>query len=242
VGYGVHNLFVFDNLYSYVYFFAILALIDSQVGRPIKRLEEVDEMSENNGLTYALPVAAVVLCAVVWFVNVPGMRVATSLITALSPAQAGIGANIATFQDVAARPAFAAQEVREQLVSFGASVIQSSQATETEKQQAFTLAVTEMQSRCHVPLDTREHLQLPYIYCLGVLVSRAALSSRLRSGRYGFRRAYSSRVMLKARTAFTTAYSLNPRVKSLAEYAAAGNIAREIRSADSVLLEAYGDC
>jgi O-antigen ligase/Flp pilus assembly protein TadD len=251
VGYGVHNLFVFDNLYSYVYFFAILALIDSQVGRPIKRLEEVDEMSENNGLTYALPVAAVVLCAVVWFVNVPGMRVATSLITALSPAQAGIGANIATFQDVAARPAFAAQEVREQLVSFGASVIQSSQATETEKQQAFTLAVTEMQKQVTTyPLDTREHLQLSYIYRSGGDVAnalksvRAALELSPKKQEIWIQAGileWESGNAEGARTAFTTAYSLNPRVKSLAEYAAAGNIAAgDPRAADSVLLEAYG--
>ncbi len=33
-GYAVHDMFVFDNLYSYVYLFAILALIDSQVARP----------------------------------------------------------------------------------------------------------------------------------------------------------------------------------------------------------------
>src|SRR3989338_6604814 len=38
VGYAVHNLFVFDNLYSYIYFFAILALVDSQVTRPIEKI------------------------------------------------------------------------------------------------------------------------------------------------------------------------------------------------------------
>ncbi len=408
VGYGVHNVFVFDNLYSYVYFFAILALIDSQVGRPIKRLEEAGEMSENNGLTYALPVAAVTLCVVVWFVNITGMQAATQLITALSPQmsvqvyeraaadfwpnepeprialaaayyatgrpsdavaqlqaaeklvsadasgnalkaqsgvlisevtsigngvgipehveyfeqaiqsvkkkskelrpsavaqlmtveqsmkaaspdtvaplqtqasnlQSGIAIldalsgeaadalireirnsrvkgllrNLDDFNSLVMSSPFAMQEVREQLVSFASSVVQSSQATEMEKQQAFTLAVTEMQKQVDkYPLDTREHLQLSYIYRSGGDVASAlkevqaalALSPKkqeiwIQAGILEWELGNAK----GAQTAFTTAYSLNPVVKSLADYAAAGNIAAgDPRAADAVLLEAYG--
>src|ERR1019366_9125293 len=83
VGYAVHNLFVFDNLYSYIYFFALLALIDSQVSRPIEPLENTPELSSADGLVVALPIAAVTLFALIWFVNVPGMQTASKLITAL---------------------------------------------------------------------------------------------------------------------------------------------------------------
>ncbi|HQT83130.1 MAG TPA: O-antigen ligase family protein, partial [Candidatus Paceibacterota bacterium] len=168
VGYAVHNLFVFDNLYSYVYFFAILALIDSQVARPVKRIEEVPEIGATDGLTYALPIAAVVAIGLIWTVNLPGMRVASELIVALSPSPSGIDGNIATFQDLAAHPSFAAQEVREQLVSFAASVAQSQSATTAQKQQALTLAVTEMQKQVAAyPEDAREFLELSYAYRAG---------------------------------------------------------------------------
>ena len=44
-GYAIHNFFVFDNLYSYIYFFALLALIDSQVSRPIEKFEKAPALS-----------------------------------------------------------------------------------------------------------------------------------------------------------------------------------------------------
>ena len=96
VGYAVHNLFVFDNLYSYVYFFALLALIDSQVSRPIAWFEKAPVLSNAEGTTYALPIVTVTLFASLWFVNVSGMQVATKLITALSPS-ASLTSNIAVF-------------------------------------------------------------------------------------------------------------------------------------------------
>ncbi|MDP2650403.1 MAG: O-antigen ligase family protein, partial [bacterium] len=141
VGYTVHNLFVFDNLYSYIYFFAILAFIDSQVSRPIERLERAPELSAANGITYAFPIAAVAAVALIWLVNVPGMQTAAKLITAMTPSSNGIAANIAVFEDLAAHPSFAAQEVREQIVSFASGVSQSQSATNDEKQQAVSLAV-----------------------------------------------------------------------------------------------------
>ncbi|MHB8914169.1 MAG: O-antigen ligase family protein, partial [Minisyncoccota bacterium] len=136
VGYAIHNLFVFDNLYSYVYFFAILALIDSQVARPIKQLEDLSVLDEKDGMAYALPIATAAACALIWTVNIPGMQVATKLITALSPSSAGVSGNLAAFEDLAAHPSFAAQEVREQMVTFASSVMQSSTATDVQKQQA----------------------------------------------------------------------------------------------------------
>src|SRR6185437_10279957 len=73
-GYACHNLFVFDNLYSYVYFFAILALIDSQVARPIKYFEQMGEADEASAGVIALPVAGIVALALIGFVNYPGIH------------------------------------------------------------------------------------------------------------------------------------------------------------------------
>ena len=251
-GYAVHNLFVFDNLYSYIYFFAILALIDSQVARPIEQLEQAPELDAADSLSYALPIATAAALVLIWTVNVPGMQTATKLIHALTPSQAGIGANIAAFEDVAAHPAFAAQEVREQLISFAASVVQSSSATQEEKLRAATLAVNEMQKQvASYPLDAREHLQLSYIYrAVGdganalkeIQTVTSSLSPKkeqawIEQGAL----AWNMGDVKGAQTAFTTAYELGPQFKELAAYAAAGTVAAgDSATAKKILLAAYG--
>jgi len=250
-GYAVHNFFVFDNLYSYVYFFAILALVDSQVGRPFRRLEEIPELSEAAGTAYALPIAAAVALAVIWTVNVSGMRVAANLITAISPSSAGIETNIAAFDTLAARPAFAGQEVREQLISFASSVARSSGATNEQKQHIVSLAITEMQKQVDAyPLDARGRLQLAYAYrtagddenALKEVQAAAALSPKkeqilIQEGAA----AWDLGDVQAAREAFSAAYALGPQFPDLAAYAAVGNIvAGDIQSADEILRAAYG--
>src|SRR3989338_6691341 len=165
VGYAVHNFFVFDNLYSYIYFFAILALIDSQVSRPIEKFETAPELSAEDGTTYALPIATIAVFASIWFVNISGMQTATKLITAMTPSAAGLDANVASFEELAAHPTFAMQEVREQMVAFASAVVQSPSATNEQKQRAVSLAIGEMQKQVAAyPLDERGHLQLSYAY------------------------------------------------------------------------------
>ncbi len=251
VGYAIHNTFVFDNLYSYIYFFAILALIDSQASRPIERFERAPELNGADSMITVLPVAFVVAFALIWYVNVPGMQVARKLITAISPSSAGVSANIQAFQELSARPAFAAQEIREQLVSFAGSALRSSQVTNEQKQQIATLAMTEMQKQVdRYPQDARGHLQLSYLYrAIGDGASAlthtklaGALSSKkeeilIQAGTIQWDRGD----MKAAQADFNAAYALGPKFKVLAEYAAAGNIAAGDRAAaDKILIESYG--
>jgi O-antigen ligase/Flp pilus assembly protein TadD len=250
-GYAVHNFFVFDNLYSYVYFFAILALIDSQVGRPIERFENAPELDTALGTTYALPIAAVVAFALIWYVNISGMQASTKLITALSPSSAGIGANIAVFEELAAHPSFAAQEIREQLVSFAASVAQSPQATNIQKQQIVSLAASEMQKQIAAyPLDARGHLQLSYIYraagdgASALEEIKAAIN--LSPQKEGFwieagAAEWDMGDVVAAQKSFHTAYELGRQFSDLAVYAAAGDIAAgDSAAAHKLLLDTFG--
>lgn len=251
VGYGIHNLFVFDNLSSYVYFFAILALIDSQVARPIARLECAPELTKEHGMTTVLPVAIVLTVALVWYVNVPGIKAATKLITAITPSSAGIDTNIVEFEELTAHPAFAVQEIREQLISFAASAVQSSQVTNEQKQRIVSLAITEMQKQIKAyPLDARERLQLAYIYrvigdganALEQIEVAKELSPRkeailIEAGIVEWDRGN----VEAARGNFNAAYQLGLEFPALAEYAAAGNIAvGDIATADSILQDAFG--
>lgn len=251
VGYAIHNLFVFDNLYSYIYFFAVLALIDSQVARPVKRSEDLPVLSQEEGVTYALPIGVAVALVLVWTVNVSGMQVASRLIVALSPSSSGVAGNIATFQNLVAHPSFAGQEIREQLVSFSSSVARSQGVSDADKQQVVSLAIAEMQKQVtEYPLDAREHLQLSYAYrvigdstnAFKAIQSALALSPKkeqmwIEAGAI----AWDMGDAKGAQTAFDTAYALGPQFTELASYAAAGDIgAGDLKKADSVLLAAYG--
>ena len=250
-GYAVHNLFVFDNLYSYVYFFAILSLIDSQVARPFERLEHTPELESADGVTYALPIASIAIVVLVWAVNIPGMQVASKLITALSSSPEGVSKNIAVFEDLAAHPSFAAQEIREQLVSFAGSIVQNPQVTNEMKSQVASLAISEMQKQVTAyPLDTREHLQLSYAYrVIGDSVNalkETQEAAKLSPGKEAVwiemgATAWDQGNTTLAQQAFHKAYELAPQFTELAAYAAAGDIAAgDIQSADKVLLDAYG--
>ena len=252
VGYAVHNLFVFDNLYSYIYFFAILALIDSQVARPIERLERAPLLSAEDGITFALPVAAVAAFVLIWFVNISGMQTATKLITAMSPFTEGIKGNIKAFEDLAAHPAFAAQEIREQTVSFAANVMQSKSATDTEKRQIASFAIIEMQKQVEAyPLDAREHVQLSYAYrTIGdsknaLQEIRTAITLSPNKEEFWIQAGaleWELGDMKSAQKDFNTAYTLGGKLfPVLAVYAAAGNIgAGDTPAANKLLTDAYG--
>lgn len=251
VGYACHNLFVFDNLYSYIYFFAVLALIDSQIARPFKKLEQAPVLEGGDGITYALPIAAVAAIALIWTINVPGMGVASGLITALSPSAAGIEGNITAFEDLAVHPAFATQEIREQIVSFAASVAQSSQVTNAEKQRIVSLAITEMQKQITAyPLDAREFLELSYAYRTGgdsadsLKAIQAALALSPKKEEIWIQAGateWDVGDMKAAQADFNTAYALGKQFPNLALYAAAGNIAAgDQTAANKILLDTYG--
>lgn len=250
-GYACHNFFVFDNLYSYIYFFAILALIDSQVARPIEKFENAPEISQHAGTTYVLPITFVVALMVMWFVNVPGMRVATNLIQALSNTPGGVEENIALLEELVARPSFAAQEIREQLVSFAARALQNSQVNEEQRQRIASLAVEEMRKQVtSYPRDARAHMQLSYIYRVAgaseLALKEVETAISLSPEKEGFwieagSINWDSGRFKEARANFSKAYELGPQFPELALYAAAGAIATgDLASADALLLDTYG--
>lgn len=250
VGYAVHNIFVFDNLYSYIYFFAILALIDSQVARPIESVERAPVIGAEEGVIYALPIATVLTVTLIYTVNVPGMTVASSLITALSPSPMGIEKNIATFRALEENPSFAKQEVREQLVSFAGVVAQSQSVSNDVKAQAVSLALTGMKKQVEAyPLDARGRLQLANAYRLvgenTLALQEIKMAQTLSPQKEQIlidqgTMQWNQGDVVSARDSFAKAYSLGKQFSDLAAYAAAGNIAvGDIPSADAILLEAY---
>ncbi len=250
-GYACHNLFVFDNLYSYIYFFAILALIDSQVARPFSKLESLPELSAEGGMTYALPIAGVAAVGLFWFVNLPGMSASTELINAISPNAAGAQGQLTVFEDLVRHPAFAAQEIREQLVSFAVNVSQDSQTPDQVKQAATQLAISEMQKQVAAyPNDARERLELAYAF-QAAGDAKDALTQILEAGKLSPKKEtiwlqaglveWDVNDAQSAAQYFAKAYALGPQFTDLAAYAAAGDYALgDAKDGDALLNSAYG--
>lgn len=248
-GYAVHNVFVFDNLYSYIYFFSILALIDSQVARPIERLEKAPALSPIGGVTYALPIAAVVTIGVIWWVNITGMQTASKLIVAMTtgdPSQ-----SLTVFEELVARPNFALQEIREQIVSLALAVIQNPSTTNEQKQRAALLAISELEKQVTAyPSDAREHFQLSYAYRAAGAIPEALreieIALSLSPKKESFLTEQGALLwelgdVKGAQTAFTNAYTLGPQFSDLALYAAAGNFAAgDTAVGDKILNEVFG--
>ncbi len=249
VGYAIHNIFVFDNLSSYIFFFSLLALIDSQVGKPIAFFEDLPVVNQGMGVVYLLPVGVVFLGGLVWSVNVPGMTVAQGLSGAL--VSSTFDTALATFEDLAQGPEFARQEVREQLVSFAAQVSQVTGLTNEQKLRAANSAIGEMQKQItRYPRDTREILQLAYIYrvygdqenalrlmSVAEQQSPKKIDLLLTEGMT----AWDAGALDKAQQFFERAYALAPEFPDLAEYVAAGAIVtKDQEKADRLLEKVYG--
>lgn len=248
VGYAIHNFFVFDNVYSYVYFFAILALIDSQVARPMKSLEHAPRISASDSMTVILPVV-IFGCALIWFVNAPGIRVATTLITALSPTSTGIAGNVAIFESLVARPSFAGQEVREQLVDFSFKVVQAKEVPDDLKLHIATLARDEMKKEVALhPQDARAHLQLSLAErlfgnvdgVLGEMDAAIALSPKksqfyLQKGMIEFELGR----FADATKTLDQVYAFSPPFPDIAKYAALGRFAAGNIEGGNEILSAY---
>ena len=111
-GYMTHNLVVFDNLISYIFFALILALMHNRVGESVPMIAKV-EVDKNLINQFFVPVGAVVVVALIYTLHVPGMQAAGDIIDgyrATAPE-----ARLAAFKQAIDRGSFAHQEITEQI-------------------------------------------------------------------------------------------------------------------------------
>jgi O-antigen ligase/tetratricopeptide (TPR) repeat protein len=87
-GYAFHNLFVFDNLVSAVFFFALLAFLHSISAIRAPSLALSRPVSDR-GIAIAAPLIGIAGLLVVWALNAPGMVRAHTLIDAIQTQEAG---------------------------------------------------------------------------------------------------------------------------------------------------------
>ncbi|MEO6536939.1 MAG: O-antigen ligase family protein [Candidatus Paceibacterota bacterium] len=159
VAYVIQGLAVFDNIFTYIPFIAIIAYVHSISSRPIRMLETLPQANETALNTIVAPVVLVATLLVVWFVNVPSVRAGYDLIGALTPANDVTG-RYNYFKQAYADGSFADQEITEQLVQFAPQVVGSSQVPEALRSEIAQYSVNQMGALVTAaPRDTRLHLQ-----------------------------------------------------------------------------------
>jgi len=144
-GYAFNNLFVFDNLTSYLFFIAILAFAHGLSEKKPHGWMFMSRPLGDRAVAIAAPIAIVVLVWGGWALNGPGIARAKTLIDALTPVDATGAAkdpsvNLAEFKSALADGPLGYQETVEQLFQFSSNnIAQSTTISPDVKQQAYTL-------------------------------------------------------------------------------------------------------
>ncbi len=143
-GYAFNNLFVFDNLVSFVYFFAILAYLHSVSRKELPGYMFLSRPVSERGLAIAAPVLVIGIMTAAWAINAPGIARASGLVSALG-AQGSSQDRIALFADTLQGGPWPTsplgyQEAVEQVSQFTATTVYDSSIDPSIKQQYITLA------------------------------------------------------------------------------------------------------
>jgi len=138
--YFIHNIFVFDNIASYLLFFISLAFVNSlREGKPISWLGA--KAVSRDAMEYIVaPITIVALVAVVYFFNVRPIEANVDLIYGLSSCQSQNPDASLLDKALRVNVYVANQEIREQTLSCAGSLITSQQVPGPTKQAFYELA------------------------------------------------------------------------------------------------------
>lgn len=131
VGYLMHNLVVFDNIISYIFYGTILALIHSRVSQSIQSVQAY-VMDNRMIVHFATPIVILITGASVYFLNVPGISASADIIDAMR--EDTITERLAEFHSALDRGSFANQEIVEQLVQQAMNILRNTNISEEERQ------------------------------------------------------------------------------------------------------------
>jgi O-antigen ligase/tetratricopeptide (TPR) repeat protein len=161
-GYFTHNLVVFDNIVSYIFFAMVLGIIHSRVSVPMKRVESL-KVDEAILVQFAIPVVSVVTIVCMYFAHAPGMAAAADIIDAMrtqDPAK-----RLEAFDKALERDSFARQEIVEQLAQNAASVIQNQKVPQDVRNMYMVRAEEELLKLAqYKPGDARIHVFIATYY------------------------------------------------------------------------------
>lgn len=251
--YLFQNIFVFDNIVSYILFFTILAYIHATHGQPLSDAWQ-KRLSFDIGFVNRVlaPLIVVILIAGLYVVNIRPIEAGSTLIQALRKQQEGnLEETYALYQKVFALKTFADSEAREQLIQTAINVVNSQNVDVTTKQKFLTLAKTELEKQlARTPDDAR------YVLFMGYLLNRTnqslesipyleravELSPKKQNMYFELGSAYLSAGMTtEAYETFKKAYEFETKYKEAAVFFAVGSLyADKKEEAVNALNQSYG--
>jgi len=161
-GYLTHNLVVFDNIVSYIFFAVVLAVIMSRVGKSIPALERLT-IDDRLVTQFAAPIALVVVVGVIYALHVPNMQAAADIIESYrSPSPQD---QLEAYKQALSRGSFAQQEIVEQLAQQAMNIARTPNVPENIRNEFVALAETELLRFVETkPGDARLHVFLGTFY------------------------------------------------------------------------------
>lgn len=157
-GYAIHNVFVFDNIASYIMFFGILGFLSSNYlhGKDLET-KGLREFKKETVEYIVAPLVLVLLIITLYMVNIRVIETNTSLIKALITCQAGKSDSAPVFEKALSYDAYVGnQEIREQLITCAQNTILSNATSGPMKQSIFMLTDAQIQKQIQAtPKDAR---------------------------------------------------------------------------------------
>lgn len=161
-GYTVHNMFVFDNIVSYIFYGTILAYIHARASTTIPAVTawKVDTRVIEQ---VATPVVGIILFITVYYVNVPGIRAAGDIIEAFKAKDPEM--MLSWFDSALSRNSFGNQEIREQMTQKVQGILQTPDVSEKVKERAFKRVEEELLKQAEEkPGDARVEVFIASFY------------------------------------------------------------------------------
>jgi O-antigen ligase/tetratricopeptide (TPR) repeat protein len=165
VGYGVHNVFVFDNQTSYVMFFIVLAFIKNlRTGSDCMLIRNADQKPTDDQIVLRdylfLPIMVIVFLVSVYFINVRPILANKALINGLRSCGSSKTLSIEPFKKAVGYDlTLSNQESREQFLSCATGVINNQSISLDTKMEFYGLAKQEIEKHiADVPNDARIYI------------------------------------------------------------------------------------
>lgn len=159
-GYFFQNLFVFDNVTSYILFFSVIAYTHSRkVSQSVNAFTKEGVLINSSIANwFFVPAILALTLFSFYFFNYKAYFASRALIEAITPYSEGVTKNLEFFKKALAYGSFGDSEIREQLVQTAVKIAKSDASPET-KQTFFDLVVNEMKRQlAKTPNDARYHL------------------------------------------------------------------------------------
>ncbi len=161
--YFAQNLFVFDNLVSYIFFYIILAYLyfrDTQGESKDQR-----KISDDTANYVVAPILVVVFGAMLWYCNITPINANLNLINAMQSVSQSPETSLNYFNQVFSANTFGSAEAREQIISIVPQIASSQNLDDKVKQGFVLLAYDQMQKQINeTPYDAR------YQFFMGVFL------------------------------------------------------------------------